>query len=255
MIKRSLVLSLLLSLGLCALAPAADKKPILIVVTNQPQIGDTGKLTGFYLSEAAHPWQVFTKAGYPVRFASPKGGFAPVDPKSKEFDDAANSDLWAGLGVRQGDREGLGGTLPLQEVKAADYAAVFFAGGHGAMWDFPNSEELRALTAAIYENGGVVAAVCHGPAALVNVKLADGSALVKGKKVAAFTNSEEKAAGLAEAMPFLLEDGLKKSGAIVEVAPDFQANAVRDGHLVTGQNPASAEKAAKLVVEALSEKR
>lgn len=253
MIKRWLTLVFSVFAGFGAVASAQEKKPILLVLTNHGQIGDTGKPTGFYLSEAAHPLRVFLAAGYPVQLASPEGGFAPVDPKSLKLEDDASQEFWTRLGKRKGDREGADGTLALKNADPSSYAAVFFAGGHGAMWDFPDSEPLKKLTAAVYENGGAVGAVCHGPAALVNVKLQDGSALVKGKKVAAFTNSEEKEAGLTEAMPFLLQDALQKAGAAVVLAPDFQENAVRDGKLVTGQNPASATRAAELLVEALKE--
>ena len=132
------------------------------------------------------------------------------------------------------------------------YRAIFFAGGHGTMWDFPRDPDLARLARSIYEAGGVVAAVCHGPAALVNLTLSDGSRLVAGKQVAAFTNDEEKAVGLAEVVPFSLADQLVKAGAEHLPAPNFTAQVVADGRLVTGQNPASARGVAERVVALLA---
>jgi putative intracellular protease/amidase len=232
----------------------AAKKPILLVVSNHGDLGNTGKLTGFFLSEAAHPWEVFRKAGYTVEIASPAGGFAPVDPKSFDLKDPANEAFWKEYGIEAGGRRGLEKTLSLEKIDPSKYAAVFFAGGHGAMWDFPNNPAIQKVASAIYEQGGAVGAVCHGPAALVGIKLSDGKALVDGKKVAPFTNAEEAAVGLTSTVPFLLEDQLKSAGAIPEPKTNFQENAVLDGRLATGQNPASATKTAELLVQALEAK-
>ncbi len=240
-----------LSLLLAATSFAAEDAPILLVLTNHAELGDTGKKTGFYLSEAAHPYEVFTENKHQVTLASPDGGFAPIDPKSMDLDDAANKSFWEKYGNKDEENPGLPLTKPLAEVDPSEYSAIFFAGGHGAMWDFPDSEPLQKLTAAIYESGGTVGAVCHGPAALVNVKLSDGSNLIAGKKTAVFTNSEEEAVELTETMPFLLQTSFEKNGATVETARDFSENAVRDGRLVTGQNPSSAKKAARLLLETL----
>ena len=233
-------------------APA--KKPILLVLTNHAKLGDSGKRTGFFLSEAAHPWEVFHGAGYQVTLGSPLGGFAPLDPKSYDLKDGANAAFWkkTGSGEEKAGTLGVKDTKALGDLNPADFAAVFYAGGHGTMWDFRESEDIRKLTAVIYEDGGVVGAVCHGPAALIDVKLADGSPLVKGKKVAAFTNAEEEAVGLTATVPYLLQSELEKAGAVHVPAENFGENAVLDGRLVTGQNPASAKKAAELVVEALA---
>ena len=135
------------------------------------------------------------------------------------------------------------------DVEAADYDAIYFAGGHGTMWDLPDNDALKRLTADIYEAGGVVSAVCHGPAALVNVTLSDGSHLVDGKELAAFTNDEEAAVELTEAMPFLLETKLRERGARFKAAPNFESNVVVSERLVTGQNPASATGVAEAIVE------
>jgi putative intracellular protease/amidase len=242
---------LFLPLLTAAIAHAADPKAILLVLTNHSELGDSGKLTGFFLSEATHPYEVFTKNGNPVTLASPKGGFAPLDPKSLDLKDEANSAFWKKFGNGNVDKPGVEKTISLSDANPKEYGAIFFAGGHGAMWDFPESAPLKKITAGIYENNGAVGAVCHGPAALVNVKLADGKLLIAGKKTAVFTDSEEKAVKLTDTVPFLLQTTFEKAGATVETAKDFSENAVRDGRLVTGQNPASAKKAAELLLEAL----
>ena len=238
--------------ALALTAFAAEKKPLLLVLTNHGDLGDTGKSTGFFLSEAAHPYGVFTEAGYEVELASPRGGFAPVDPKSFDTDDKANAVFWKKFGNNDKEKPGVATSTALSKVKPAAYAGIFFAGGHGAVWDFPNSAALQTVTASIYVQGGVVGAVCHGPAALVNVKLPDGSALISGKKVAVFTNEEEDKVQLSKVVPFMLQTAFEKKGATVITAEPFTENAVRDGRLVTGQNPASAHKSAKLFVEALA---
>lgn len=240
-------------LASAGLLRAEEKKPILVVLTNHSLLGTSGEATGFFLSEASHPWEVFRAAGYPVKLASPAGGFAPADPKSLDLKDAANAAFLKEFGGRKDGVEGVLETLALKDARPGDYAAIFFAGGHGTMWDFPGSVDLKKITAAIYEQDGGVGAVCHGPAALVDVKLSDGSHLVAGRNVAAFTNAEEEAVKLTNVVPFLLETRLKEAGANVVPGKNFQENAVRDGRLVTGQNPASAKKAATLLVEALAD--
>lgn len=223
------------------------KDTILIVVTNHDEIADTGTPTGYFLSEVAHPWKVFTEAGYEVEFASPKGGFAPMDPKSFDLSDADNQAFWHDLDAVQG----LVHTQALGKLDPTTYAAIFFAGGHGTMWDFPKSKSVRRSIAKHYKNGGIIGAVCHGPAALVAVKI-DGKPLVKGKQVTGFTNAEEDAVKLTAVMPFLLENELRKLGAEFTGAGNFQNNVVVDGRLVTGQNPASASDAAKAIVAQLN---
>ncbi|RYD17423.1 MAG: type 1 glutamine amidotransferase domain-containing protein [Verrucomicrobiaceae bacterium] len=245
--------------ALVSASPAAEtvseKKPILLVLTNHAKLGDTGKTTGFFLSEAAHPWQVFSKAGYDVKLASPTGGFAFVDKKSHDLEDEVNAAFWEKYGRTNKDgSKGTGATAAMADVKPGEYAAVFYAGGHGTMWDFRGIQEIQRVTAEIYEAGGAVGAVCHGPAALIDVKLKDGSALVKGKRIAAFTNEEEEAVGLTRVVPYLLQTELENAGATHVPGEKFKENAIRDGRLATGQNPASATKAAELLVEALSVK-
>ena len=232
-----------------AVAAADEKKPIVLVLTNHGELGDTGKKTGFYLSEAAHPYQVFRDAGYPVILASPKGGMAPVDPKSLDLKDEDNAMFWK----KHGGEGGVSETKKLASLDAAEVAGVFFAGGHGTVWDLPNSEVVSTFITEVDRQKGMIGAVCHGPAAFVGAKGADGKALVAGKSVAVFTNSEEKAVKLTKVVPFLLQSEMEKAGAKVKVADDFSDNSVRDGRLVTGQNPASAKSAAVLFVEGLKE--
>lgn len=222
-----------------------DHHRILLVLTSHDRLGDTGKPTGAYLSEVAHPYAVFVREGYAVEFASPRGGRPPLDglqkpdPVSQAFLD--DRDVQARL-----ER-----SLRPDDVDPARYDAIVYAGGHGTMWDFPGDERLAALAAAIYERGGVVAAVCHGPAALVNIRLASGAYLVAGKEVAAFTNSEEQAVGLVGVVPFLLADALVARGATHRPAANWQAQVVTSERLVTGQNPASATGVAQGVVALL----
>jgi len=249
--KQFLSILLLLGIALGSTASADTKKPILLVLSNHGELGESGAQTGFYLPEAAHPWEVFREAGYPVALASPAGGFAPIDPKSFQLDDAASKAFWEKFGTEKNGRNGVAETVKLATVDPAAYSAVFYAGGHGAMWDFPDDEGVKKITAAIYEQGGAVGAVCHGPAALVNVELSDGTPLIKGKEVAPFTDQEEAAVGLTDTVPFLLASEMQSTGAKLNQAPNFQSNAVRDGRLVTGQNPASATETARLLIEAL----
>jgi putative intracellular protease/amidase len=221
-------------------------KKVLIVLTSHDDLGGTGKKTGFYVSETAYPWRVFSQAGYQVDLVSPQGGEPPQDgadrsdPIQKEFlDDAEMS-------------RKLTHTLRPQEVNPRDYAAIFYAGGHGTMWDFPDDAKLAGIARDIYESGGVVSAVCHGPAALVNITLSDGTYLVAGKEVSAFTNEEEAAVGLTGVVPFLLQSALEERGAKHVGGPNFQPQVAVAGRLVTGQNPASAGPVAEQVVAVLA---
>ena len=218
-------------------------KKILIVVTSHEELGNTGKKTGFYLSEVTHPYDVFTRAGYEVDFVSPKGGKAPIDgveledPLNKAFLDDPEK-------VKQVEN-----TLQPSQIELDQYDAIFYAGGHGTMWDFPNNQELAQIAANIYDQGGVVGAVCHGPAGLVNIKLANGEYLIKGKTVSGFTNEEEAAVELTEAVPFLLETKLKEQGAEFSKAANFETHVVTSDRLVTGQNPASAAGVAEQMLQ------
>ena len=223
-------------------------KKILIALTSHGQLGSTGRPTGFYLPEAAHPYHIFTQAGYVVEFVSPQGGAPPMDgvDKSDPIQQALLDDAAAMAKLRN--------TLRPEQVDASDYDALFYAGGHGVMWDFPNNVELAKLARQIYEREGVVAAVCHGPAALVNITLSDGRYLVAGKTISTFTNEEESAVGLTEVVPFLLESRLRERGAQISKAPNFEAHTAVSERLVTGQNPASAAPVARQVLRVLAER-
>lgn len=211
-----------------------DRKPVLIVLTSHGVKGDGGEPTGFYLGEVTHPLAVFDAAGIPVEFASIDGGEPPVD--GLDLNDVTNARYWSDDDFRSAIRS----TPRLADVKSERYAAVFFAGGHGAMWDFPVSVAVQSVARDIFEAGGVVAAVCHGPAALVNVTLSSGAYLVTGRNVAAFTDDEERAVKLDTVVPFLLASTLSARGAHHHPAANWTAKVVVDGKLVTGQNPQSA---------------
>jgi putative intracellular protease/amidase len=219
---------------------------VLILVTSHALLGDTQQKTGFWLEELAVPYLTFTRAGATVDLASPSGGQPPADPRSEA---EPSADVKAFLADPAAMKK-LAHTIALKEV-TADYDAVFVAGGHGVMFDLATSKETAALLSRTWAKGHVVAAVCHGPAALVGVTTADGTPLVKGRTVSAFTDEEERAAGLEQVMPFLLESRLASLGAKIDRAPKWQSHAVRDGQLVTGQNPASSRAVAQLVLEAL----
>jgi len=244
------LLNVIFALLMVVSASAATKdKQILIVVTNHGEMGDTEAPTGYFLSEVSHPWHVFTEAGYRVDFASPLGGFAPMDPKSFDLEDPVNRIFWDTLAVV----ESVTNTLTLDEVDTDNYEAIFLAGGHGTMWDFAQSRSVVERVAQIYQQGGIVGAVCHGPTALLNVKLSGGRHLLDGKRVTGFTNDEEAAVKLTEIVPFLLESEMQSKGAIFVAADNFKPNVVVDQRLVTGQNPASATAAAEAIVQLLSE--
>jgi putative intracellular protease/amidase len=222
---------------------------ILFIVTSHGMLGDTGHPTGVWLEELTTPYYALTDAGYTVEVASIKGGAVPVDPRSLEEETLPPS-----VQRYQKDdvlQKKLSSTPGIAAIDEKNYAAVFLPGGHGTMWDLPYNPRLAEIVSKTYEAGKPVAAVCHGPAGLVGVKLSDGNYLVNGKKIATFTNEEEEAVGLTEKVPFLLESKLKEQGAIVQKVENFKPFAVRDGLLITGQNPPSSEKVASLLMEAL----
>ncbi|WP_333852172.1 type 1 glutamine amidotransferase domain-containing protein [Epilithonimonas sp.] len=226
----------------------AMNKKILFVVTSHDKKGNTNEPTGYYLGEVSHPWQVLHSAGYDIDFVSPKGGKAPVDGLNLE--DAVNKEFWENKEYRAK----IENTMKPSEVDPSKYAAIFYAGGHGTMWDFPDNTELQDIARKIYENNGIVSAVCHGPSALVNLKLSNGKYLVDGKKINAFTNEEETAVKLENVVPFLLENQLKERGAIFEKSGLWQNHVVADGRLITGQNPQSAKSVGEEILKQLKQK-
>lgn len=221
-------------------------KPILCVVTSHPIRGDSGEPTGFAMVELTHPLDVFDRAGIPYEIASIRGGHPPID--FFDLSDAANAHYWNDKDFRSA----LADSLILKDLDPSRYSAVFFAGGHGTMWDFADSEAVQTVIREIWEAGGIVSAVCHGPAALVNAKLSDGSYLVASKKLAAFTDAEEAEVKYDKVVPYLLASTLKNRGALHQPAPNWSENVVTDGRLITGQNPASAHDVGKAIVDKLT---
>lgn len=225
------------------------KHKVLMVLTSHDTLGDTGKKTGFWLEEFAAPYYVFTDAGAEVTLASPRGGQPPIDPSS----DAPNAQT-ADTRRFHGDdaaRRQLAATVRLADVEAADFDAIFYPGGHGPLWDLAEDADSRTLIESFAARGQPIAAVCHAPAVFKHTQGADGKALVAGKRVTGFTNGEEKDAGLTDVVPFLVEDMLKARGGRYEKAADWSSHVVRDGTLVTGQNPASSAAAAKELLSLL----
>lgn len=219
---------------------------ILILVTSHGDLGTTGRTTGLWLEELAVPYLTLTRAGAEVTIASPRGGPAPIDPGSVNADveevRAFQADAVA--------QRKLAATVKLSSLDTSTFDAVFVAGGHGVMWDLPTLEVGAALSKA-WQANRVLAAVCHGPAALVQVTTKAGMPVVAGKRVAAFTNEEEAAAELTKVVPFLLETKLAALGATIDKGPMWKSKVVTDGQLVTGQNPASSKAVAEAVLARL----
>lgn len=224
---------------------------ILIITTSHADMGNGQEKTGVWLEELTTPYYVFADGGADVTLASIAGGPVPIDPRSTGEDARKEESVRryledAALQTKVAE------TPAFTTLDTANFDAVFLPGGHGTMWDYPNNPELAALVSRFLRQEKPVAAVCHGPAGLTAAKM-DGEPLVKGKKVAGFTNSEEEAVGLAKVVPFLLEDRLRELGGDYRKGPDFAPFAVRDGLLITGQNPASAAKVAAMTLEAVRE--
>jgi len=232
-------------------ADSVINKPekILIVLTSHTELGNTGKKTGFWLPELTHPYYEFTKAGYSVDVASIDGGMAPVDSKAFEEEDKYHQVFLNDAKLMEKVIQ----SIPLAEVNPADYQVIMYAGGSGPMWDFPDNKDINRISSAIYENKGIVSAVCHGNAALINIKLSDGKLLIAGKRISAFTNEEEASLGTTEIVPFLLQDKLIERGAIHVYGKAWEENVVVENRLITGQNPASAKKVAQSIIALLEQ--
>jgi putative intracellular protease/amidase len=222
---------------------------ILIVLTSHSQLGETDEKTGFWIDEFATPYYVLVDAGATITIASPAGGQPPVDPKS-EAEDAQSlatqrfyTDFDAIDKVANSHR--------LSEVKASDFDAVFYPGGHGPLWDLATDKTSIQLIEDFYNTQKPIAFVCHAPAALVNVKSENGQPLVKGKNVTGFSDTEEEAVGLTKVVPFLLEQELKKLGAHYTKGKNWGSFVQQDGLLITGQNPGSSEAVAELLLKTL----
>ncbi|WP_200837169.1 type 1 glutamine amidotransferase domain-containing protein [Dyadobacter sp. 3J3] len=223
-------------------------KKILFVVTSYDQVPN-GTKTGIWIEEFASPYYLLTAEGIEITIASPKGGKAPIDPKSTkpEFSTESVKRFFSDTSLQ----EKLNNTVALEDIDPTAYDAVFYPGGHGPMWDLPENAISINIIESFYEAGKPVALVCHAPAALKNVRSQNGESFVKGKKVAGFTNSEEIAGQSTGEVPFMLEDMLVENGAVYQKGADWQSFAVNDGVLITGQNPASSESVAEKILSAL----
>lgn len=219
-------------------------RKVLFVVTSHGELGNTGKPTGYYLSEVTHPWSVVSQS-FEIDVVSPKGGKPPVD--GFDLSDPVNKKYWEDSAWQKK----MDNTLSPSQVNPAAYAAIYYAGGHGAMWDFPDNKGLAAIAETIYKNGGIVASVCHGPAGLVNLKREDGNFLLAGKNFDCFTNEEETLNGTQNIVPFMLQSVLQERGGNFEGGKPWSDTVVVDGRLVTGQNPMSALSLGKKLVEVL----
>ncbi len=223
-------------------------KNALIVVTNHSELGNTGDKTGWYLAEVSHVYWPLINAGFKIEFASPQGGNAPVEKDSIKIDDPENKSFVEKFNLKEHLP-----TKSMSDIDPTNYQVIYFAGGHGTMWDFPDNRDIQRVTAAIYENGGIVGAVCHGPSALVNVKLSDGKYLVQDKKINSFSDAEEREVKKDHIVPFLLETRLRERGAFYESAPNWGDKVVTSERLVTGQNPQSASSLGKAIVRCYEE--
>ena len=224
---------------------------ILMVLTSHDQLGNTGKKTGFWLEEFAAPYYAFKDAGAEVTLVSPKGGQPPLDPKSDEPD--AQTAATRRFKADDAAQQALAHTGKLADVSAKAFDAVFYPGGHGPLWDLAQDANSIRLIEDMAAAGKPVVAVCHAPGVLREVKGANGKSFVDGKKVTGFTNSEEAAAQLTDVVPFLVEDMLVERGGEYSKGADYQPHVVTDGTLITGQNPASSEPAARALLRQLAE--
>ena len=223
---------------------------VALVLTTHTKLGDTGRPTGFWYEELAAPFYTFVDAGHAVEVFVVGPGAAEPDPLSLTAEGGRGPivDRFLNDPIAIGKLQNAQG---LDALSRTSFDAIFLVGGHGAMWDFPTSRTLCAVVGDYFDRGAVVAAVCHGPAGLLEARGASGAPIAKGRQATGFTNAEEEAVGLTAVVPFLLEDRLREAGAIFQNKAPFCAHAVRDGNLVTGQNPQSSALAAQLVLEGL----
>lgn len=219
---------------------------VLFLLTSHDRLGDTGRPTGFHLGETVEPWLVLRRASHPIDLVSVRGGLPPMIGYDPEDGDHRAFLADPDAGGRLAD------TPAVDSVDPADYGAVYVVGGHGTMWDLPGNPAVHRLIRSVYEAGGVVAAICHGPVALVGLRLADGTSLVAGHGVTAFSDDGEQARGLDGVVPFSLQQTLERDGAVFTCAPDRQPHVVVSDRLITGQNPASAAELGRAVAGLLA---
>lgn len=223
-------------------------KKILMVLTSHDKLGDTGEKTGFWLEEFAAPYYAFKDAGVQVTLASPKGGQPPLDPKSD--DAAAQTEATRRFKADEAAQAALAKTVKLADLKADDFDAIFYAGGHGPLWDLSEDKTSIAMIEAFWAAKKPVSAVCHAPGVFRHVNV-DGAPLVKGRKVTGFSDSEEAAVKLTDIVPFLVEDEMKRLGGLYAKGGDWSSFIQTDGKLITGQNPASSVAVANAVIDML----
>lgn len=223
----------------------------LIICTNHTDYPTKPNKTGLWLSEFTHFYDEIADRNFSIDIASPNGGPVPIDERSLDRRDNTNEKWMHNPAIKQK----LENSLKLSDVVPEDYQLVYLTGGHGTMWDFPENANLQEITRRVYENNGMVAAVCHGVSGLLNVQLSDGTSLINDKQITGFSNMEEKLIRLDEEVPFLLEDALKKknvhySKGFIPFLPHIEV----DERIVTGQNPLSARKVGRKVIEEMFEK-
>jgi len=225
------------------------RKKILMVLSSFEKYPQLARATGIWLGEAVQLSSTLQAARYEVDFVSPRGGYTPIDPESLAQAEQLDWDWYQNKHFMNR----LGSTLRPSEVRGEDYAAIFYCGGHGAVWDLPDNTQLQAISRQIYQQGGIVSAVCHGVAGLLNIRLDNGSLLIEGKRITGYSNTEERLFGMTAQLPFLIESELVKRGATYLKTPEpWDAFAVTDQRLITGQNPASSAAVADLLLQELA---
>ncbi|MES1950139.1 ThiJ-PfpI family protein [Salinisphaera sp. S4-8] len=225
---------------------------VLMVLTSHDRLGDTGKPTGYWLEEFAAPYYVFMDAGADVVLASPAGGAPPLDPASDTAD--AQTPATERFKADQEAQRALAQTRKLADVATDRFDAIFYPGGHGPLWDLAEDRDSIGLLERQYSAGTPLGLVCHAPGVLRHAKNASGGPLVHGLKATGFTNREEQAVGLADVVPFRVEDMLVAQGAQFSSGKDWASHVVVAGNLVTGQNPASSTAAARTLIAQLQPK-
>ncbi len=225
-------------------------KKILMVLTSHAELGDTGEKTGFWIEEFATPYYAFKDAGIEVVLASPSGGQPPIDPKSEleDFQTPATARYYADSDTQKV----VANTIILTEANVEDFDAVFYPGGHGPLWDLTENSDSIELIEHFLASNKPVATVCHAPAVLLNVKDSSGEYAIKGKAITGFTNGEEEAVQLTDIVPFSLEDELIKRGGYYQKVDDWNAFAVEDGLIISGQNPQSSKLVAQKLLSKLN---
>ena len=223
---------------------------ILMVLTSHDKLGNTGLKTGFWLEEFASPYYAFKDQGFEITLASPKGGLPPLDPKSDEPD--FQTPATERFGKDSQSQEILANTRKLDSINPNDFDAVFYPGGHGPLWDLAENKYSISLIETVYREGKPLGLVCHAPGALRHAKNADGTPLVKGKRVTGFSNTEEDAVQLTDVVPFLLEDMLVSNQGLYSKGNDWESYVEVDKNLLTGQNPGSSQAVADEMIKLLN---